>query len=209
GRGVLQQRARARAARGGHLAVPRSAPHPGAGRADVPLGELRRPLRLHRSAHPPAALPEILRPPMAVLEQPLPLPEPDARPRVRRRRPRRGFRDRTRHVHPAPPAPGAAAAHGRGGPLQGHPAREAVHHRGRLHREEGGRLTPPPQAPRYPVPMPAAPDPRETALRRRKAIALLLLALAGAGLVAASVLERTHPHWAFGFLAAVCEAALV
>lgn len=53
------------------------------------------------------------------------------------------------------------------------------------------------------------PDPREAALRRRKAIALGLLVCAGVGLAAASVLERTHPHWAFGFLAAVFEAALV
>lgn len=52
-------------------------------------------------------------------------------------------------------------------------------------------------------------DPREAALRRRKAIALGLLVFAGAGLAVASVLERTHPHWAFGFLAAVFEAALV
>ena len=53
------------------------------------------------------------------------------------------------------------------------------------------------------------PDPREAALRRRKAIALGLLALAGTGLAVVSVLESTHPHWAFGFLAAVFEAALV
>ncbi|WP_132999581.1 DUF445 domain-containing protein [Luteimonas arsenica] len=52
-------------------------------------------------------------------------------------------------------------------------------------------------------------DPREAALRRRKAIALGLLAFAGLGLAVVSVLERTHPHWAFGFLAAVFEAALV
>ena len=52
-------------------------------------------------------------------------------------------------------------------------------------------------------------DPREAALRRRKAIALALLAFAGLGLALVSVLERTHPHWMFGFLAAVFEAALV
>src|SRR5690606_27615016 len=52
-------------------------------------------------------------------------------------------------------------------------------------------------------------DPREAALRRRKAIALALLGAAGLGLAVVSVLERTHPHWAFGFLAAVFEAALV
>ena len=57
--------------------------------------------------------------------------------------------------------------------------------------------------------MPPLPDPREAALRRRKAIALGLLFLAGTGLAVVSVLERTHPHWAFGFLAAVFEAALV
>lgn len=57
--------------------------------------------------------------------------------------------------------------------------------------------------------MPPHPDTREAALRRRKAIALGLLALAGTGLAVVSVLERTHPHWAFGFLAAVFEAALV
>lgn len=57
--------------------------------------------------------------------------------------------------------------------------------------------------------MPPLPDPREAALRRRKTIALGLLVLAGTGLAVVSVLERTHPHWAFGFLAAVFEAALV
>lgn len=57
--------------------------------------------------------------------------------------------------------------------------------------------------------MPPIIDPREAALRRRKAIALGLLGIAGLGLAVASVLERTHPHWAFGFLAAVFEAALV
>ena len=57
--------------------------------------------------------------------------------------------------------------------------------------------------------MPPVTDPREAALRRRKAIALGLLACAGLGLAVVSVLERTHPHWAFGFLAAVFEAALV
>lgn len=57
--------------------------------------------------------------------------------------------------------------------------------------------------------MPPVTDPREAALRRRKSIALGLLFAAGLGLAIVSVLERTHPHWAFGFLAAVCEAALV
>lgn len=57
--------------------------------------------------------------------------------------------------------------------------------------------------------MPPITDPREAALRRRKAIALGLLGIAGLGLVLTSVLERTHPHWAFGFLSAVFEAALV
>ena len=57
--------------------------------------------------------------------------------------------------------------------------------------------------------MPPLPDPREAALRRRKAIALGLLGVAGLGLVVVSVFEATHPHWAFGFLAAVFEAALV
>ncbi|GGK07727.1 DUF445 domain-containing protein [Luteimonas terricola] len=57
--------------------------------------------------------------------------------------------------------------------------------------------------------MPPFPDPREAALRRRKAIALGLLGGAGLGLVVVSVFEATHPHWAFGFLAAVFEAALV
>lgn len=52
-------------------------------------------------------------------------------------------------------------------------------------------------------------DPREAALRRRKAIALALLGFAGLGLAVVSVLERTHPHWVFGFLAAVFEAAMV
>ncbi|MEN1928054.1 DUF445 domain-containing protein [Luteimonas sp. MJ250] len=52
-------------------------------------------------------------------------------------------------------------------------------------------------------------DPREAALRRRKAIALALLVFAGLALLVVSVLERTHPHWAFGFMAAVFEAALV
>lgn len=52
-------------------------------------------------------------------------------------------------------------------------------------------------------------DPRETALRRRKAIALGLLVCAGLGLAVVSVFEATHPHWVFGFLAAVFEAALV
>lgn len=57
--------------------------------------------------------------------------------------------------------------------------------------------------------MPPVTDPREAALRRRKSIALGLLFAAGLGLAIVSVLERTHPHWAFGFLAAVFEAALV
>lgn len=57
--------------------------------------------------------------------------------------------------------------------------------------------------------MPTTTDPREAALRRRKAIALGLLGIASLGLAVVSVLERTHPHWAFGFLAAVFEAALV
>ncbi|MGY1457365.1 MULTISPECIES: DUF445 domain-containing protein [unclassified Luteimonas] len=57
--------------------------------------------------------------------------------------------------------------------------------------------------------MPPFPDPREAALRRRKAIALGLLGLAGLGLAVVSVFEATHPHWAFSFLAAVFEAALV
>lgn len=57
--------------------------------------------------------------------------------------------------------------------------------------------------------MPPIIDPREAALRRRKAIALGLLGIAGLGLAVTSVLERTHPHWAFGFLSAVFEAALV
>jgi uncharacterized membrane-anchored protein YjiN (DUF445 family) len=60
-----------------------------------------------------------------------------------------------------------------------------------------------------PVPTTHALDPREAALHRRKAIALGLLVAAGLGLALVSVLERTHPHWAFGFLAAVFEAALV
>lgn len=59
------------------------------------------------------------------------------------------------------------------------------------------------------MPTPHVLDPREAALRRRKAIALALLGAAGLGLAVVSVLERTHPHWAFGFLAAVFEAALV
>ena len=57
--------------------------------------------------------------------------------------------------------------------------------------------------------MPPITDPREAALRRRKALALGLLGIAGLGLAVTSVLERTHPHWAFGFLSAVFEAALV
>src|SRR5690606_33502091 len=57
--------------------------------------------------------------------------------------------------------------------------------------------------------MPPIPDPREAALRRRKAIALGLLGIAGLGLVVVSVFEATHPHWVFGFMAAVFEAALV
>ena len=40
--------------------------------------------------------------------------------------------------------------------------------------------------------MPPITDPREAALRRRKAIALALLGLAGIGLAVVSVLERTH-----------------
>ncbi|MEN1940239.1 DUF445 domain-containing protein [Luteimonas sp. MJ246] len=56
---------------------------------------------------------------------------------------------------------------------------------------------------------PRVPDPREAALRRRKSIALGLLVFAGLALAVVSVLERTHPHWAFGFMAAVFEAALV
>lgn len=57
------------------------------------------------------------------------------------------------------------------------------------------------------APLPA--DPREAALRRRKRVAEALLGLAGIALVAATWLERAHPHWGFELAAAMAEAALV
>lgn len=56
----------------------------------------------------------------------------------------------------------------------------------------------------------AAPvDPREAALARRKTLAVLLLVAAGVLLVAAKGFGRAYPHWGFGLLAAMAEAALV
>ena len=56
---------------------------------------------------------------------------------------------------------------------------------------------------------PVSPSPRALALARRKRVAVMMLALAMLLFVTGSWLEVRHPHWAFGLLVAMAEAALI
>lgn len=51
--------------------------------------------------------------------------------------------------------------------------------------------------------------PRATALARRKRIAVAMLLVAGLLFVAGSWMEVRHPHWGFGLLVAMAEAAMI
>ena len=56
---------------------------------------------------------------------------------------------------------------------------------------------------------PVAASPRAVALARRKRVAVAMLAGAAALFVAATWMEVRHPHWAFGLLVAMAEAAMI
>ena len=56
---------------------------------------------------------------------------------------------------------------------------------------------------------PVAASPRAVALARRKRVAVAMLAAAAVLFVAATWMEVRHPHWAFGLLVAMAEAAMI
>src|SRR5690606_17774070 len=56
---------------------------------------------------------------------------------------------------------------------------------------------------------PVAVSPRAVALARRKRVAVAMLAAAAVLFVAATWMEVRHPHWAFGLLVAMAEAAMI
>ena len=56
---------------------------------------------------------------------------------------------------------------------------------------------------------PVAASPRAVALARRKRVAVATLAAAAVLFVAATWMEVRHPHWAFGLLVAMAEAAMI
>ena len=56
---------------------------------------------------------------------------------------------------------------------------------------------------------PVAASPRAVALARRKRVAVAMLAGAAVLFVAATWMEVRHPHWAFGLLVAMAEAAMI
>jgi uncharacterized membrane-anchored protein YjiN (DUF445 family) len=59
------------------------------------------------------------------------------------------------------------------------------------------------------MPPPVAASPRAVALARCKRVAVAMLAGAAALFVAATWMEVRHPHWAFGLLVAMAEAAMI
>ena len=59
------------------------------------------------------------------------------------------------------------------------------------------------------MPPPVAASPRAVALARRKRVAVAMLAAAAVLFVAATWMEVRHPHWAFGLLVAMAEAAMI